>query len=72
LVEQVTDSELLTKVDAAIDYLLTGNAQSYTIAGREVTRLPLDKLYDMRKELRTAVSRSTGGLFVVAGVRAPR
>jgi hypothetical protein len=68
----VTDSELLTKVDAAIDYLLNGNAQAYTIAGREVTRLPLDKLYQMRKELNANISRAQNGLFVISGFRRPK
>jgi hypothetical protein len=68
----MTDSELLTKVEAAIDALLTDNVQSYQIAGRQVVGLGLDQLYKMRTELTARIARVTNGGFVVARFRKPR
>jgi cobalamin biosynthesis protein CobD/CbiB len=60
-------SALLALIDAAIEALLTGQHQSYTIGARTVTRLDLGKLMEERRQLQTAVSRESGsGAFSLA------
>jgi hypothetical protein len=68
----MTNADLLTKVEAALSALLDGNAQSYAIAGRALTRLSLEQLYKMRAELQQAVARDTaGGMFMASQFRNP-
>ena len=42
-------SARLVKINAAIDFILTGNAQSSAAAGRSLTMLDLGKLEALRK-----------------------
>lgn len=57
---RVTNSEMLAKVDGAIDAILTGS-QSMTVLGRTYTRANLDELWAMRKELTSAVTAEARG-----------
>jgi len=63
-----TASQLLTKVNAAIDALLTGQHESYSIGDRTVTRLDLDSLMATRATLERQVSRESNGAFRVARI----
>lgn len=60
----MTNSEELTLVDAAISAIL-GGSQSYSIAGRSVTRADLSELFARRDLLVALVARETRG-----GIRA--
>jgi len=55
-----TYSSLLTQVDTAIEALLTGQHESYTIGARSVTRLDLDDLFRWREQLSMAAQRESG------------
>jgi hypothetical protein len=58
---------LLAQIEAAIEALLTGGAQSYSIGSRSVTKLDLAKLFEERRMLQTEVERSNGsGGFTLA------
>jgi hypothetical protein len=60
-------ANLLTQIEAAIEALLTGGAQSYSIGTRSVTKLDLKSLFEERRMLQTEVQRSTGsGVFSLA------
>lgn len=53
----------IVKINAAIDAILNGNAQSYQIAGRALTRLSLETLERMLRDYEArlvAASRSGG------------
>ena len=53
----------LTKVRAAIDWILDGNVQSRAIAGRSLTVLSLTELRAMEKDLEAELARvQAGGL----------
>jgi hypothetical protein len=54
-------ANLLTQIEAAIEALLTGGAQSYSIGTRSVTKLDLKSLFEERRMLQTEVQRSSGG-----------
>lgn len=51
----------LTEVRAAIDGILAGSGQSYTIMGRTMQKADLAQLYRREKELLTRIARSTEG-----------
>jgi hypothetical protein len=60
-------ANLLTQIEAAIEALLTGGAQSYSIGTRSVTKLDLKSLFEERRMLQTEVQRSSGsGAFSLA------
>ncbi len=54
-----TAAEMLVLVNAAITAILTG-AQSYTIAGRSLTRADLAELREWRKELKDEIAADAG------------
>lgn len=64
----------LALVNAAIDYVLTGNAQSAQRAGRSLTTLPLDKLERLRKtyEWELACAQGTAGQPVEVRFKEPK
>lgn len=67
---RVTDAELLTKIDAAIDAILTGH-QAHAVLGRSYTKADLGDLWAMRKEVVARIAAETRGgsrvLLVVPG-----
>jgi hypothetical protein len=62
---------LLSQVEAAINSLLTGEHQSYSIGARTVTRLDLQSLFDERRLLQNEVNRASGGAMRLAKIRRP-
>jgi hypothetical protein len=54
-------ASLLAQIDTAIEALLTGGAESYTIGTRSVTKLDLDTLFKQRDSLRIQANREAGG-----------
>lgn len=64
-------SSLLTQVEAAIEALLTGGAQSYSIGARTVTKLDLKSLFEERRMLAMEVARSSGGGLRLAKIMRP-
>ncbi len=64
-----SNTQLLALVDAAIEALLTGQHESYSIGSRQVTRLDLDDLFQQRQLLEMAVSRENSGAMRVARVQ---
>lgn len=56
-----TAASLLNQIDAAIESLLTGGAESYSIGNRTVTKLDLGDLFEQRNILQTQVERESGG-----------
>ena len=63
-----TSAQLLAKVDAAIEALLTGQHESYSLGDRTVTRLDLDSLMKQRAVLARWASRESTGMARVARV----
>ncbi len=64
---------LLALIDSAIEALLTGGAQSYSIGSRNVTKLDLGKLMEERRMLLLQVQRESGsGGFSIAKIGRPR
>ena len=61
-----TAQSLLNQIDAAIESLLTGGAESYSIGNRTVTKLDLDLLMKQRNALQMQVERESGGGFRLA------
>lgn len=60
-------ASLLALIDAAIEALLTGGAQSYAIGSRNVTKLDLANLFEERRILEMQVARDSGsGAFSLA------
>ena len=53
-------ASLLALIDAAIEALLTGGAQSYSIGSRSVTKLDLADLFEQRNMLLMQVQRESG------------
>jgi hypothetical protein len=53
-------ASLLALIDAAIEALLTGGAQSYNIGTRSVTKLDLATLFEERRMLEQQVQRESG------------
>jgi hypothetical protein len=53
-------ASLLALIDAAIEALLTGGAQSYSIGSRSVTKLDLADLFEQRNMLMMQVQRESG------------
>lgn len=60
-------ASLLAQVEAAIEALLTGGAQSYSIGSRNVTKLDLATLFDERRQLQHAAQRESGSGAVSLG-----
>lgn len=61
-----TAASLLSQIDAAIESLLTGGAESYSIGNRTVTKLDLGDLFEQRYKLQAQVERESGGGFRLA------
>lgn len=60
-------ASLLALIDAAIEALLTGGAQSYSIGQRTVTKLDLKSLFEERRMLEIQAARESGsGAFSLA------
>lgn len=57
-------SSLLSQIDTAIEALLTGQHESYTIGARSVTRLDLDDLFSWRERVAVAAQRESSGSAV--------
>lgn len=55
-----TSASLLALVEAAIEALVTGGAESYSIGSRSVTKLDLAELFKQRDMLSIAASREAG------------
>ena len=55
-----TAASLLALIDAAIEALLTGGAESYSIGNRSVTKLDLDSLFEQRRQLEFQAQREAG------------
>ena len=55
-----TSASLLALVEAAIEALVTGGAESYSIGSRSVTKLDLAALFKQRNELQIRVDRESG------------
>lgn len=53
-------ASLLAQIDTAIEALLTGGAESYTIGTRSVTKLDLATLFDQRNQLQIQADREAG------------
>lgn len=53
-------ASLLAQIDTAIEALLTGGAESYTIGTRSVTKLDLDTLFKQRDSLQIQANREAG------------
>jgi hypothetical protein len=53
-------ASLLTLIDAAIEALVTGGAQQYSIGSRTVTKLDLASLMEQRNKLLHQVQRESG------------
>jgi hypothetical protein len=58
---------LLALIDAAIEALLTGGAQQYSIGSRTVTKLDLKSLFEERRMLQQQVERESGSGGVTLG-----
>jgi hypothetical protein len=64
-----TASSLLVQIDAAIEALLTGGAESYSIGNRSVTKLDLATLFEQRRILAMEAARESGsGAFSLAKI----
>lgn len=57
---RVTDSELLEKIDAAIDAILTGH-QAHSVLGRSYAKADLADLWQMRKEVVSRLASTANG-----------
>lgn len=64
----MTPAQELALINAAITAILTGKVQSYSMNGRDVTRLDLADLWKRKNDLELAISRE-GGVFSVARMR---
>lgn len=65
-------TDLLNQIEAAIEALLIGGAESYSIGNRSVTKLDLATLMDERRVLKREVERESRGTFrkaVIGGRR---
>lgn len=62
-----TAATLLAAIDSAIEALLNGGAQSYTIGSRSVTKLDLPALMQERRKLLQQVQRESGSGGVSLG-----
>lgn len=56
-----TAASLLALVDTAIENLISGEHESYSIGARSVTRLDLQSLFNERRILQQEVQRESGG-----------
>lgn len=64
-----TYQTLLTQIDAAIEALLTGGVESYSIGARTVTKLDLDDLFKWREQVNMAANRQSRGTVRVARIQ---
>jgi hypothetical protein len=67
----MTPQAELTLLETAYTSLLTGNVQSYTINGKQVTRLDFAVLMHRMDQLRAQIARATNGGAFVAQFRNP-
>ena len=63
-----TAASLLAQVDSAIEALVNGGAQSYSIGQRQVTKLDLSELFEMRNTLAIQAHREANGAFSLAKI----
>lgn len=56
----MTDTELLAKIDDAIDAILTGH-QAHSVLGRTYTKADLADLWRMRKDVVVRLQATTNG-----------
>ncbi|HUS40099.1 MAG TPA: hypothetical protein VMX74_11640 [Pirellulales bacterium] len=56
-----TAATLLALIDTAIEALITGGHESYSIGARSVTKLDLKDLFAERRILEQQVQRESGG-----------
>lgn len=64
----MTPAQELALINAAITAILEGKAQSYSMNGRDVTRLDLNDLWKRKNELEAAIARDSS-IFSVARMR---
>ena len=67
-----TATSLLAQIDAAIEALLTGGAQSYSIGSRSVTKLDLNTLFEERRVLQFQANREASGGMRLAKMKRAR
>lgn len=67
-----TYTSLLAKIDTAIESLLDGNHESYSLEGRTVTRLDLETLLARRERIAALAARETNGGIRLAKLKRPR
>lgn len=67
-----TAASRLASLEAAIDALENGGAQSYSIGSRSVSKLDISELYKERRELLREVDRESNGGFRLARMRRAR
>ena len=63
----LTNSEILDMIDTAIEGLLSGQLQSYSIGGKSFNRLNLMDLWKLRKEVQAAANDEAYG-YISLGV----
>lgn len=61
-----TSASLLAKVDTAIEKILDGTAESYSIGSRSYTALDIDDLLRWREKLNLAAQRESNGVVHLA------
>lgn len=67
-----TDQQILDAVNEAILAIVSGKNASVGIAGRNLQRLGIDKLQELKREYERRLARSdtrTGGIFAAARMR---
>ena len=64
-----TYTSLLPQIDAAIEALLTGGAESYSIGARTVTKLDLDDLLKWRLQIAVLADRETSNVLRPARIQ---
>lgn len=65
-------TERLARLDAAIEALENGGAQSYSVGSRSVSKFDIGELYAERRKLVFEADRETSGGFRHARMKRPR
>lgn len=63
-----TAASLLAKVDTAIEKILDGTADSYSIGARTYTALDIKDLFRMRQQLELQANRDANGAMRLAKI----
>lgn len=66
-----TAASLLALIDSAIEALLTGGVESYSIGSRSVTKLDLADLFAQRNLLQSQVERENSSGIRLAKIQRP-